>query len=64
MQEAPIEPLTVEEFMRTEWGRRYSRKAAEDVVERTNKAAWLKGCEMARAFQRPTPPQLPIEIDR
>ena len=41
MQEAPIEPLTVEEFMRTEWGRRYSRKAAEDVVERTNKAAWL-----------------------
>ena len=27
--------------MRTEWGRRYSRKAAEDAVERTNKAAGL-----------------------
>ena len=41
MQEAPIDPLTVEDFMRTEWGRRYTRKAAEDVVDRTNKAAGL-----------------------
>ena len=45
-------PLTVDEFMSSEWGRRYTREEAEVRVERANKAAGFVDPDSTVSAQR------------